>query len=277
MLQRSLVARGFLYTMDCAQLRGGGRGFLWEGERVLRAVNMVLNILSLGLIGVGMALFCTFFFPSAFLGLGSGNQAMGAEPGEFNVPIVPESSMAEEQVEQPAPTGSPDEAHGGHATVVRPVYSPEDKTLILSIPRMTRIRHDEIPTGNGKEEHLFRNYAAVHLDGTGYPWQRGANVYIAGHRLGYPGTQSFLTFADLNRLGKGDEIRVRDTNGRRYIYRVYRVFVVGPEDVHVTAPVEGRNVLTLQTCTLPNYSKRLIVRAERIHAGRISMFDEARS
>jgi sortase A len=63
---------------------------------------------------------------------------------------------------------------------------------------------------------------------------------------------------------------VRDSNGRSYEYEVYRVFVVGPDEVRVTAPVEGRSVLTLQTCTLPDYSKRLIVRAERIAAGRMT-------
>jgi len=30
----------------------------------------------------------------------------------------------------------------------------------------------------------------------------------------------------------------------------------------VTDPVPGKNVLTLQTCTLPDYSQRLIVQAE---------------
>lgn len=233
----------------------------------MQVVNMVLNILSLAVVGVGIALSCTFFSPSAFLGSGSGNQALGAEPGEFNVPIVPKT-VAEEQAAEPVQSG------GGKAekTIrkVRPIYEPKNNFLTLTIPRMARIRHDSIPTGNGKEEHLFRKYAAVHLEGTGFPWQRGANTYIAGHRLGYPGTQSFLTFADLNRLGKGDKIRVRDSNGRPYEYEVYRVFVVGPEDVHVTAPVEGRSVLTLQTCTLPDYSKRLIVRAERIAAGRMT-------
>jgi sortase A len=32
----------------------------------------------------------------------------------------------------------------------------------------------------------------------------------------------------------------------------------------VTQPLEGKNVLTLQTCTLPDYSQRLIVQAERV-------------
>jgi sortase A len=32
--------------------------------------------------------------------------------------------------------------------------------------------------------------------------------------------------------------------------------------MHVTRPVAGRNIVTLQTCTLPDYSQRLIVQAE---------------
>jgi sortase A len=223
-------------------------------------VNIVMNILSLALIGVGMALICTFFFPSAFLDSGSENQAIGAEPGEFNVPDVPESATAERQIEEPE---SAEEASEKPAKK-RPVYSPKNKTLVLTIPAMARIRSDEIPTGTGEDEDLFRNYAAVHLEGTGFPWQKGANVYIAGHRLGYPGTESFLTFADLNRLESGDKVRVRDANGRRYEYEVFKKFVVGPAEVRVTAPVKGKNLLTLQTCTLPDYSKRLIVRAERV-------------
>jgi sortase A len=52
--------------------------------------------------------------------------------------------------------------------------------------------------------------------------------------------------------------------GRRYVYRVSKEFIVDPEDIDVTQPLEGKNVLTLQTCTLPDYSRRLIVQAERI-------------
>jgi len=229
---------------------------------VLRAGNIVLNILSLALIGVGMILIGTFFFPSAFLDSGSENQASGAERGEFNVPVLTESTMPEESVEEKEPESAgkvPEES-----AEKKPAYSPKDKTLSLTVPGMSRIRGDEIPTGEGTEERLFRNYAAVHLEGTGYPWQKGSNVYIAGHRLGYPGTESFLTFADLNRLENGDRIRVRDANGRRYVYKVFKEFVVGPTEVYVTAPVEGKSVLTLQTCTLPDYSERLIVQAERV-------------
>jgi sortase A len=33
----------------------------------------------------------------------------------------------------------------------------------------------------------------------------------------------------------------------------------------VTDPVAGKNILTLQTCTLPDYSQRLIVQAELVN------------
>lgn len=228
---------------------------------MLRAGNIVLNIMSLAVVGAGMALIGTFFFPSAFLDSGSENQAIGAEPREFNVPVVSENTTPEMRPETAKPGGARKDAG---KTRQKPVYSPENDTLILTIPAMSRIENDEIPTGDGKEERLFRNYAAVHLEGTGYPWQKGSNVYIAGHRLGYPGTESFLTFADLNRLETGDRIRVHDANGRRYVYEVFKEFVVGPTEVSVTAPVQGKSVLTLQTCTLPSYSKRLIVQAEKV-------------
>jgi sortase A len=52
--------------------------------------------------------------------------------------------------------------------------------------------------------------------------------------------------------------------GRRYVYEVFKDFIVDPTDVFVTQPLKGRNILTLQTCTLPDYSRRLIIQAERV-------------
>ena len=40
--------------------------------------------------------------------------------------------------------------------------------------------------------------------------------------------------------------------------------MVGPEDAQVTEPVPGKSIVSLQTCTLPDYSDRLIVRGELI-------------
>ena len=41
--------------------------------------------------------------------------------------------------------------------------------------------------------------------------------------------------------------------------------VVGPNDTSVKKPIEGKSILTLQTCTLPDYKDRLIVRAQSIN------------
>jgi sortase A len=118
-------------------------------------------------------------------------------------------------------------------------------------------------TATAHNQPALRN-GTLHLAGTGFPWQREANVYIAGHRLGYPRTKSFLVFWDLNRLRMGRRVVLTDSEGERYIYRVYDRFVLGPDDASATKPVAGRNVVSLQTCTLPNYTDRLIVRAELV-------------
>ena len=107
----------------------------------------------------------------------------------------------------------------------------------------------------------------IHLPGTSYPWSDTPerNVYLAGHRLGWPGTGSHLVFYRLNQLRGGERVTLRGPQGSRYHYRVIESFVVGAEDDWVTGRVRGRDLLTLQTCTpIPTFEKRLIVRAERI-------------
>src|SRR3712207_9055752 len=69
----------------------------------------------------------------------------------------------------------------------------------------------------------------VHVRGTGFPWHDVANVYIAGHRVGYPGTKSNLVFWDLDKLEKGDEIFLTDADGTRYTYEVFEKRVISPK------------------------------------------------
>jgi sortase A len=138
-----------------------------------------------------------------------------------------------------------------------------DETMKLSIPSMKHVDNVPVYTADAHNQPALRN-GTLHLAGTGFPWQREANVYIAGHRLGYPRTKSFLVFWDLNRLRMGRRVVLTDSEGERYIYRVYDRFVLGPDDASATKPVAGRNVVSLQTCTLPNYTDRLIVRAELV-------------
>jgi sortase A len=143
------------------------------------------------------------------------------------------------------------------------VSGPEDKTLLLTIPKMD-IFEALVPDAAGNDEDKLRDYVAIHLEDTGFPWETGTNVYIAGHRLGYPDTASFLAFYDLDALEEGDEVTLLDADGARYAYTVFKKSVVSPTDLSVTQPVEGKDVLTLQTCTLPDYSQRLIVQAEKV-------------
>jgi sortase A len=107
----------------------------------------------------------------------------------------------------------------------------------------------------------------VHLPETSLPWSDTPerNVYLAGHRLGWPGTGSHLIFYRLDELEEGDRITLRGREGTRYVYRVLESFKVRPDENWVTGRVRDRDLLTLQTCTpIPTFQWRLIVRAERI-------------
>jgi len=206
-----------------------------QREARLKLKGIATGLLSFGLVATGLVLIAVFAL-NLFQGPSSSS---GGSDGGFNVPEL----NGEQSVES-----------GG----------PRDKTLEVTIPEMSRVENDEVPNAAGDDEEALKDHAAIHLRGTGYPWQEEANVYLAGHRLGFPRTDSFLAFYDLQKLEDGDRIFVEDAEGTRYTYRVFKDFVVGPDDLSVTEPVDGKNVLTLQTCTLPDYSERLIVQAELV-------------
>jgi sortase A len=106
-----------------------------------------------------------------------------------------------------------------------------------------------------------------HVPQTSLPWSETPqrNVYLEGHRIGWPGTGSYLVFYHLDRLKKGDEVVLRDRGGEAYRYRVSEVMEVDPSAVWVMGQVRGRDMVSLQTCTpIPTYQKRLVVRADRV-------------
>jgi sortase A len=208
----------------------------------------------------------------ASLGQSSGGGAGGGAGGGGQ--DDKEKPPVEEAQKEGAPKKMPEEAKeqqiapaqgaegGNSANTENLVEPPEDKMLRLTIPKMDQIENDKIPTGLGTDDQLFHDYAAVHLKRSGYPWQKVANVYIAGHRLGFPGTASHLAFYDLNELEDGDEFTIEDAKGRVYTYEVINKFIAGPKNFAVIRPIEGKNIVSLQTCTLPDYTTRLIVRGE---------------
>jgi sortase A len=198
-----------------------------------RTKNIVSWVLSLVMIAAGAALIASFFLAGSL----NSSATNSSDPGGFNVPRLDTEDGAE-------------------------TSGPRDKTLKLTVPKMAQIEEDTVPTVSGTDVQALGDHAAIHLAGTGFPWDDEANVYMAGHRLGYPRTDSFLAFFDLNELENGDEVYVTDANGTKYTYEVFKEFTVSPTDLSVTAPVPGKNILTLQTCTLPDYSQRLIIQAE---------------
>ena len=147
-----------------------------------------------------------------------------------------------------------------------------ERSLKLTVPAMKRVREVPVFDAPDDDEAALRR-GVLHSQDTGMPWESGANVYIAGHRLGYPRTRSFLVFWDLNTLRRGDRVVLEDSEGVRYLYRVFDKKVVPPGRTSVKEPVEGESIVSLQTCTLPDYSKRLIVRAELVQK---RPFDERR-
>jgi sortase A len=68
----------------------------------------------------------------------------------------------------------------------------------------------------------------------------------------------------LDELEPGDEVLLEDDRGNLYRYRVSEIFIVEPPDSWVMGEVRGRDMVSLQTCTLPDLDKRLIVRADRV-------------
>ena len=154
------------------------------------------------------------------------------DAGEEQVAEVPDTAseeasdeeVAEEEEEEPAP-----------------IPPPNDPTMFLTIPKLGIYGALIVPSEAGLE-----------LGGQvvgGYPWLPGSNTYIAGHRIGFPGTGSDHIFYNLPLLSSGDEIFLQDTLGRVYRYRVSKVFAVSPDDVWVMDPVAGKDVVSLQTCT----------------------------
>jgi sortase A len=200
-----------------------------------RTKNVVSWALSLLMLGAGAALIGSFFLTGTLNSAATNS----ADPGGFNVPRL-------DTTDEAAASG------------------PENKTLKLTIPELSQIDNDPVPTVPGTDKQALSSHAAIHLAGTGFPWNEEANVYLAGHRLGYPRTDSFLAFFDLNKLENGDQVYITDANGTKYSYEVIKEFTVSPTDLSVTDPVNGKNILTLQTCTLPDYSQRLIVQAELV-------------
>lgn len=146
---------------------------------------------------------------------------------------------------------------------------PEDETLRLTVPKVD-IENATIPTSKPTEAAL-RDNVAVRLPSTGLPWQEETNVYIAGHELGYPLTDSFRAFYDLKDTEKGDKVYITDANGTEYTYEVFEILIVQPEELWTLDPLEDRNIVSLQVSETQqkqgDVTPKRVVRAELVEKG----------
>ena len=190
-------------------------------------------------------------------------QAHKEESKEVEKKPEHELEQVEEAKEEPDPMPASASASASASAV-----APADTTMYLSVPKMGIY---DVPVVEGTTESSL-SVGAGHYTGSGYPWVAGSNTYIAGHRVGYPGTASDHVFYNLPNLVAGDQITLTDSNGTTYSYAVSEILEVPITDLSVTAPV-GRDVVSLQTCienygdywTMgPNWNVRYIVRAERV-------------
>ncbi|HZY65141.1 MAG: class E sortase [Actinomycetota bacterium] len=138
--------------------------------------------------------------------------------------------------------------------------APSDDTLYLTVPKMGR--YNDLVINDMSEATL--DQGAGKLPSSGFPWEPGANTYIAAHVLGWEGTNSWLQFANLPNMTYGDVIYLTDSAGTTYTYEVTEVLTVSPYDVWVADPQPGRDMVSLQTCVGANYEWRLIVRGDRV-------------
>ena len=179
-----------------------------------------------------------------------------------------EEPAAEQSTQDEAAQRAPASAAASAAASEALGAVPSDTTMYLTI---SKIGLYDIPVYEGTSEASL-SAGTGHMPGTGYPWVAGSNTYIAGHRIGYPGTLSDHVFWDLPSLAVGDQVVVTDSLGQSYTYAVSEVLEVPITDLSVTAPV-GRDVVSLQTCIEnygdywaagPNWYVRYVVRADRV-------------
>jgi sortase A len=235
-------------------------------KRRRRVACLVLGLLLLVAVGV-----LSFFSNPDWIGSQRVQRVVSPAVGEE--PEVTEKDAAEgEASEGETPNEEAAEGEEDGTSV------PDDPTLHLTVPRLGLYGHTV--RNDDSEEAL--DQGAIKLPYTGFPWQKeDTNTYIACHRLGWSGTESYNQCLSLPSMQEGDKIFLEDANDVVYEYRVVETLTVDPDDTWVTGPVAGKDVVSLQTCveasddlrTLgPDWAARFVVRAERVEEGQAGGF-----
>jgi sortase A len=164
-------------------------------------------------------------------------------PAVGEAPKMVEEEAAENEASE-GETSSEEAAEELEGTTV-----PDDPTLHLTVPRLGLYGHTV--RNDDSEEAL--DQGAIKLPYTGFPWQEeDTNTYIACHRLGWSGTESYNQCLNLPSMQEGDKIFLEDTNDTVYAYRVVETLTVDPNDTWVTGPVAGEDMVRCRPALRPS-------------------------
>ncbi len=126
----------------------------------------------------------------------------------------------------------------------------------IEVPKI----HIKIPIFHTTSEEVLQT-AAGHLEGSSLPvGGEGTHAVISAHR----GLPSAALFTDLDRLVEGDCFLIYVLDDV-LCYKVDQISVVEPKDTTALAAEDGRDLVTLLTCTPYGVnSHRLLVRGYRV-------------
>ncbi len=117
-----------------------------------------------------------------------------------------------------------------------------------------------LPIYHGTDESVLQS-AVGHYEGSSLPTgQLGNHTVLTGHT----GYASATLFTNLDQLVVGDTFQVI-VLGEVFTYEVYNIAVVEPQALDALATVDGKDIVTLVTCTPYGVnSHRLLVQGEQI-------------
>ena len=118
----------------------------------------------------------------------------------------------------------------------------------------------KLPIYHTTKEDVLKQ-AAGHLEGSSLPiGGKSTHSVISAHR----GLPSASLFTDLDQLKKGDHFLIHVLN-KTLCYEVDKISVVKPEETSSLAVEEGKDLVTLLTCTPYGVNtERLLVRGHRV-------------
>ena len=117
-----------------------------------------------------------------------------------------------------------------------------------------------LPIYHGTEESVLQT-GIGHLEGTSFPTgTKSTHAILSGHR----GLPSAKLFSDLDQMIVGDTFLLHILD-QTFAYQVDQINIVLPEETQDLAIVDGKEYVTLVTCTPYGVNThRLLVRAKRV-------------